>query len=465
MQLTFLGAARTVTGSMHLLNVRGKRVLIECGLFQGRREECYKRNTNFPFDPASLDAVVLTHAHIDHSGNIPGLVKRGYRGPVYATPPTVDLCAIMLKDSAHIQESDIEWVNRIRKKQGLPPAVPLYSADDARRAAELFVGVDYNRTVTIAPGVECRFLEGGHILGSAGIHFEIEEPSGKTLLTYAGDIGRVNMPVINDPNLPRDQDVLIMESTYGNRHHDEILDREEQLAEIIRTTAATAGKVIIPAFAVGRTQELVYILHKLYNQNRIPDIPLFVDSPLALAATTVFRDHPECFDRETLRVFAESGEDPFEFSRLKYVREVAESKALNGLAYPHVIISASGMAEGGRVVHHLRNGISDRRTTVLFVGHAVKHTLARRLLEGNRKVRIFGEEHRVNARILSMDTFSAHADRRDLLDYVKYCPPSRLKHIFLVHGEPDQALPLKDALRSKGYPDVHYPEAGGVYEL
>jgi len=464
MKFSFHGGAQTVTGSMHLLQVNGKKILIECGLFQGKRSESYEKNLNFPFDAASIDVVLLTHAHIDHSGNLPNLVKHGFKGSIFATPPTVDLCQLMLTDSAYLQEKDLEWVNRIRVKQHLEPLVPLYTFEDAQKANDQFVGVDYNKRVTVAPGVEVRFLEGGHILGSASIHIDVDEGKQHTLLVFAGDIGRVNLPVLHDPNLPRDADILVMESTYGNREHGPSEDRDEQLAQLVRGIASSGGKLIIPAFAVGRTQELVFILHKLYNENRIPDIPIFVDSPLACHATDVFRKHPECFDRETHRLFLENNEDPFEFSRLTYVVGVEESKKLNHLTYPHVIISASGMAEGGRVLHHLANNIGDHRTTILFVGYAVKETLARRLMDGAKLVKIFGVEHNVHAKICKLDTFSAHADRRDLLDYVKFCPPNKLKEIFLVHGVADQALPLRDALRSKGYQSVKFPAQGEEFE-
>ncbi|MBD3320497.1 MAG: MBL fold metallo-hydrolase [Chitinivibrionales bacterium] len=460
MEITFLGGTQTVTGSQHLLSVGGKKILIECGLFQGRRQDSYEKNLSFSFDPAHIDACVLTHAHIDHSGNLPNLVKNGFSGPIYATPPTVDLCRIMLKDSGHIQEKDIEWLNKIRKKQHKSPLIPLYTMRDAEAACSQFVGIEYNTTVTIAPGVEVRFLEGGHILGSASIHFFITEDGATMHVEYAGDIGRTNKPIIHDPNLPRDLDMLIMESTYGNRLHDPADDVHEQFARIIRETSASGGKLIIPAFAVGRTQELVHTLHKLYNQNRIPDIPVFVDSPLAYHATGVFRNHPECFDRETARIFTRDGEDPFEFRRLKYITEVNDSKRLNSLDYPHIIISASGMAEAGRILHHLRNNIENHRTVILFVGHAVKETLARKIMDGQKEIKIFGEKHIVRAQVKMLGTFSAHADRKDLLDYVKYCPPSRLKHVFLVHGELEQARALKNALQSKGYENVHIPESG-----
>ncbi|MBI2503368.1 MAG: MBL fold metallo-hydrolase [Candidatus Latescibacteria bacterium] len=465
MQLKFCGGARTVTGSQHLLSVNGHRILLECGLFQGRRAEAYEKNQQFAYDPAALDAVLLSHAHIDHSGNLPSLVARGYRGPIYATSATVALCQLMLRDSAYLQERDIEWVNKIRRRRGEPLAEPLYSIEDAEEALRSFVGAQYDRSLQVAPGVQATFRDAGHILGSAGILLELTTSKGKLRLGFSGDIGRPGMPVLRDPQPLQDLDVLLMESTYGDRLHSPAGDVAEALALAIRQTAAAGGRIVIPAFAVGRTQALVYELHKLFDQDRIPDIPIFVDSPLATNATEVFRLHPECFDRQTYRLFLQDGRDPFGFDRLRYVRTVEESKKLNSLKYPHIIISASGMAEGGRILHHLKNNLDDHRNLVLLVGYAARDTLARRLMDGEKVVRIFGEEYPVRCKVKVMDAFSAHADRRELLDYLAFNPPGRLQRIFLVHGEPDQALPFKDALRSQGYPEVHVPEPGEVFSL
>ncbi len=465
MQIQFCGGAQTVTGSQFLVSVNGSRVLLECGLFQGKREETYQKNHNFLFAPESLDAVIVTHAHMDHSGNIPNLTKRGFTKSVYAAAATVDLCKILLRDSAFLQEKDVEWVNKIRAKHHQPPVEPLYSIADAEDAMDQFVGIDYNHPFPVAPGVTVTFRDAGHILGSASILLELEENGRKIRVGVSGDIGRPGIPIMCDPNELRDLDVLVMESTYGNRLHGAFDDVEEEMAEVIREAAQCGGKVIIPSFAVGRTQLVVYLLHKLFNQGRIPEIPVFVDSPMACNATEVFRKHTDSFDRETNRVFLHDHEDPFGFSRLKYVHEASDSKALNGLAYPHVIISASGMAEGGRILHHLRNNIHNWRTLLLFVGYAAKDTLARKIMDGEKKVKIFGEEHKVSCRIKIMDSFSAHADRRDLLNYARMTPPQRLKKIFLVHGEPDQSIPLKDALRSNGYQEVHYPAPGESFEI
>lgn len=465
MNIQFFGGARTVTGSQHLVTANGSRILLECGLYQGRRADTYRMNRNFRYEPSSLDAVILSHAHIDHSGNIPNLVKNGYRGPIYATLPTVDLCRIMLRDSAYLQERDIYWVNKIRRKSSEPPAEPLYTIEEAEAAMDLFVGVDYLRPFEAAPGVTGQFRDAGHILGSAGVTLEIEGKGTSHRLGFTGDLGRKAIPIIRDPDYLRDVDLLIMESTYGNRVHRQSDDVGEELARLIRSVAESGGKIIIPAFAVGRTQLLVYMMHKLFDQNRIPDLPVFVDSPLAVAATEVFRRHPECYDREARRQFLEDGNDPFGFARLHYVRDVEESKRLNDLNYPHIVISASGMAEGGRILHHLKNNIGNPKVVVLMVGYAAEHTLARKLMDGARRVPIFGEEYEVRCRVLRLDDFSAHADRDELLDFIGHQDRERLRRIFLVHGEPEQALPFRDTLLSQGFRDVQYPDRGDRFDL
>jgi metallo-beta-lactamase family protein len=457
MKFQFHGAAQTVTGSQFLLTVNGHTVLFECGMFQGRRQEAFEKNRNFKYDPAAIETLVLSHAHIDHSGNIPNLVRKGFHGRIYATPPTVDLCRIMLTDSAYRQLKDIEWVNRIRARSNDQPFKPLYTMQDAEAAMQYFESVPYDRAFTPCKGVTATFRDAGHILGSAGVSLEIVENGRLTRCGFTGDLGRPNKWILHDPNLIRDLDVLIMESTYGNRRHAPIADVEEEMVQIVRSVASNGGKIIIPAFAVGRTQELVYLLHKLFNENRIPEIPIFVDSPLACDATCVFRNHPECFDRETNRIFTSNNEDPFGFGRLKYVHDVEESKSLNGLTYPHIIISGSGMAEGGRILHHLRNNIENPKNLVLFVGFAAQETLARKMMEGAHKVKIFGEEHTVKCKIKTIDAFSAHADAEELLSCVSITPPSKLRQVILVHGEKDQSIPFAEVLKSKGYKNVYYP--------
>jgi metallo-beta-lactamase family protein len=466
LEIQFLGGARTVTGSQHLLSINGKKILLECGLFQGRRAETYDKNKNFKFDPSGIDALILSHAHIDHSGNIPNLVSKGFDKKIYATSATVDLCRIMLKDSAYLQERDIVWANKIRAKKNLEPAVPLYTSEDVERTIDLFSSVDYNHDLEIFPGIVLTFRDAGHILGSASILLEIEEKNGRKIrFGFTGDIGRPEMPVINSPDLLRDVDALIMESTYGNRLHTPSEEVEEELAEVVRKICDESGKIIIPAFAVGRTQLIVYMLHKLFDQNRIPEIPIFVDSPLAVEATNIFRSHPECLDREANRIFLENGEDPFGFKRLKYISSVDESKELNDKKGPLIIISASGMAEGGRILHHLINNIGNPNNLLLFVGYAAEHTLARKLMDGANEVNIFGEKHIVRCKTRIMDYFSGHADQKELLDYLRLNPVGTLKNVFLVHGEEDQALPLREKLITKGYNSVRFPVQGEKIEI
>ncbi len=465
MKIHFCGAIQTVTGSQFVVSVNGTSILLDCGMFQGRRQETYDKNKNFLFDPASLNTLILSHAHMDHSGNIPNLVSKGFNQSIYATVPTVELCKIMLKDSAYLQQRDVEWVNKIKTRKGEPPIEPLYTIEEVQASLDKFVGIEYDKIFTIASGVNTTLRDAGHILGSASILLEIEENNKRIRLGYTGDIGRQHIPIMHDPNQLRDLDVLIMECTYGNRLHSPYSDVEDHLAQLIIDTAKSGGKIIIPSFTVGRTQLIVYILHKLFNENRIPDMPTFVDSPMACHATEVFRTHLDELDRETERIFLEDNEDPFGFKRLKYVETVEESKSLNSLAYPHIIISASGMAEGGRVLHHLRNSIENHRNLVLFVGYAAKETLARKIMDGEKKVRIFSEEYTVKCNVETIDAFSAHADRHELLKYVDTNSPTKLKDIFLVHGELDQLESFRNALRSKGYQKVHIPSLGDTFTL
>lgn len=465
MKIQFAGAAQTVTGSQHLLTINGKKILIDCGLYQGRRKEAFEINKNFPFNPSEIDTLLVSHAHIDHTGNIPNLVKQGFNGHIYSTSATVDLCNIMLRDSAYIQEKDIKFVNKKRSKQNKNLFEPLYTIEDVEKTISNFIGVQYDRAIEIMPGVKATFYDAGHILGSAGILLEIRENGKFTRLGFSGDVGRTGMPVIHDPNVLTDLDVLIMESTYGNRLHPVVEEIEEEVAQVIKEVILDKGKIIIPAFAVGRTQLLVYVLHKLFNQNRIPVFPIYVDSPLAVNATEVYRMHPECFDRETYRVFIENYQDPFGFNRLTYIRNVEESKSLNDMKEPCMIISASGMAEGGRILHHLANNIENPKNMILFAGYAAKETLARKIMDGASEVNILGEVYKVKSKIKKMDYFSAHADQNGLLDYLKLSSPQKLKKIFLVHGEEEQALPLNDKILSKGFKGVYFPLKGDIVEI
>lgn len=460
MEIQFIGAAQTVTGSQHLLYVNGKKILLDCGLYQGKRKEAFEINRNFKYSPSEIDVILLSHAHIDHCGKIPGLVKNGFNGPIYTTGATVDLCQIMLRDSAHLQERDIYVVNKIRKKQHKNPFEPLYDFDDVEKAMDQFIGVQYSRAIEVAPGVMATYWDAGHILGSAGILLEINENGKNYRIGFSGDIGRNNMPIIRNPNVLRDLDLLIMESTYGNRLHAVDDEVEEEVAKTVKSVVERGGKIIIPSFAVGRTQLLVYVLHKLFDQNRIPVVPIYVDSPLAVEATKVYQTHPECYDRETYRIFIQNNQDPFGFGRLTYIKEVEQSKELNDKQEPCIIISASGMAEGGRVLHHLANNIENKKNLILFVGYAAAHTLARKIIDGETEVNVFGEPHKVKAEVKSMDYFSAHADQGELIDYLRLNDKNRLKNVFLVHGEEEQALPFREKLLQKGFKNVVFPAFG-----
>jgi metallo-beta-lactamase family protein len=449
MQIQFLGATRTTTGSMFLMELNGRRLLLECGLFQGRRGESIERNRNFPFDPRQIDAVVLSHAHIDHCGNLPNLCRQGYEGNIYCTFATRDLCAIMLEDSAHIQMDDAAFVSKKRAKQGLPPVEPLYSPTDAEKAVRQFVAINYDRPFPVADGVTVTFRDAGHILGAAQVVFDISERGWKYRYLFSGDIGRGGDDILRDPQPVEDVDFLQIESTYGGREHSPKTDAEKTVANLVNETLKKAAKVIIPAFSVGRTQQIVYELHQLTLAGRLPRVPMFVDSPLSVNATEVYRLHPECFNDEIYRFLREKA-NPFGMENLTYIREVAHSMKLNDLKEAAIIISASGMAEAGRVRHHLKNNIGDPRNLVLFIGYCAEHTLGAQILSGRSPVSIFGEPHEVRARVASIDAYSGHADRNELRRYVESLT-GNIRKIFCVHGEESQceahALSLR-ALRS-----------------
>ncbi len=466
MHIQFFGATQTVTGSQHLISVNGSRILLECGLFQGKRRESFERNRHLPFDASGVDTLILSHAHIDHSGNVPNLVRSGFQGAIYCTFATRDLCSAMLRDSAYIQERDVEYVNRKRAHKGLPPVEPIYTHADAIASLDHFVSVSYNRPVTVAPGVECTFLDAGHILGSAIVLLEIEERQRRVRLLFSGDLGRCNMPILRDPTPAPPADVLIIESTYGDRRHPPHEEAEQRLRELIDQTCAKGGKVVIPAFAVGRTQELVYSLHRLFMAHQLPDdIPVYVDSPLAVNVTDVFRLHPECYDEQLHEFIAQDRHpDPFGFDRLHYVRNTEHSKALNDLEGPAIIISASGMCEAGRIQHHLKHTIGDPRNAVLIVSWQAPHTLGRRLVEREPVVRIFGEEYPLRARVETINGYSAHADQKGLLDWAE--PIARdLRHAFVVHGDPDPANTLADGLHHLGVREVSVPKQGAAFSV
>ncbi len=459
MKLTFYGATRTVTGSQHMIEVNGLRILLDCGLYQGRRAESIARNRNLPFDASSVDMLILSHAHIDHSGNIPNLVKSGFSGDILCTHATRSLCATMLLDSGYIQERDVEFINKRRRKRGEPPVEPIYTKQDALASLDYFTSQSYHRQRKIASGIYLRFLDAGHMLGSAITCLDIEdEDTGKhTRLVFSGDLGRSGIPIIRDPETVEEADVLIMESTYGGRAHAPYDEAEKELERILAETCRENGVVLIPAFAVGRTQQLVYALHRLSDRGDIPHMPIYVDSPLAIDTTSVFRLHPEVYDEEILEFMAQDDhKDPFGFEDLHYVRSVAESKRLNFEQGPMVIISASGMMEFGRIRHHLANRISSPKTTILIVGWQAPNTLGRRLLEGAKKVRIFGEEYENRARVEFISGFSGHADHDELMAWVR-AMKRKPQRTFLVHGEEDSANALAQSLKDEFNMKVDVP--------
>jgi len=463
-KLTFWGAARTVTGSMHMLDFAGGRLLMDCGLFQGKRAVAKEYNSTFPADPASIDLVLLSHAHIDHSGLLPKLYREGFRGRVCATSATRDLCATMLADSAFIQQKDADWVNRREGRKGADRVEPLYDAEDASAVMEHFESVEYGEVFRPLPGLEVEYRDAGHILGSATMTLRVRE-GGRTLVVgFTGDVGREGRPILRDPQDMPDCDVLICESTYGGRVHEPPDQATQRLADAVGRTAARGGKVIIPAFAVGRTQEIVHRLDQLTNEGRLPPIPVFVDSPLAVNVTDIFRRHPECYDQALLE-YMKSDPEPFGFGRLTYIRDVADSKRLNGSSLPMVIISASGMCEAGRILHHLRNNVEDPRNTVMIVGYCAPHTLGRRIVEKRSEIKIFGEPHRLRAEVEVMNAYSAHADEPELVAFVGRMDRDRLRRIFLVHGDPERQEALGAALTEAGFAEATIPERGRAFEL
>jgi metallo-beta-lactamase family protein len=435
-------------------------VLLDCGLYQGKRKEAFELNRNLPFDPKTLDALVLSHAHIDHSGNLPTLVRRGFQGSLFATPATIDLCEIMLQDSARLQVHDVEYVNEKRRLQGKNPFEPLYEPADVDHMMKHFAPVPYETPKEIVPGITITFPDAGHILGSAITEIRVRENGASHYLLFTGDLGRKDMPILRDPVVVSGADTVITESTYGNRVHETGVNVEEKLRTLVNEVAARKSRLIIPAFSVGRTQQILYMLDDLYTRKQVADIPVYVDSPLSNRATEVYERHRECFDEETLDRLKTSA-SPFAFPRLKLVTEVQDSKALNHAGGPMVVISASGMCEGGRILHHLEHGIEDARNVVLFVGYQAQNTLGRYLVDGRQQVRIYGEEYRVCARIEKIEALSAHADRNGLLDLFTTVGPS-VQRAFVVHGELDSSEALAGDLRKMGVPSVTVPAPGEV---
>jgi metallo-beta-lactamase family protein len=457
MKINFDGAAQTVTGSQHLLNINGNTLLLDCGFFQGRRQESYARNCNFPFDPTGIDAVILSHAHIDHSGNLPNLIAQGYHGRIFTTPATAHLANIMLIDSGHIQEEDAIFVNKRKLKKGEPAIKPLYTREEAAHVAQYFDPIRYDQPFEPVPGVKARLVDAGHILGSAAVVLDIEEKGRKMRLWFSGDIGRRNLPLIKDPILPDWTDILIMECTYGDRPHDDPMLAYDELRQVVGRTLERGGKVIIPAFAVGRTQEIVYQLHQMFENHLLPSVPVYIDSPLAVNASDIYKMHPECFDEETKEFIASDRHHAaLGFDRLTYTRSVEESKALNYRKDPMIIISASGMAETGRILHHLRNNISNPKNTILIVSWQAPYTLGRRLADREKRVRIFGEEYVVKAEVATIGGLSAHAGQNFLKEYALRVK-GKARQVFLVHGEPIAAEALSEKLVEAGMSKPAYP--------
>ena len=445
--ITFCGGARTVTGSMHLVSTNHSNVILDCGLFHGHRDEAYSINTHFPFAPSDLDACVLSHAHIDHCGNIPTLIKQGFRSSIHCTPATRDLCRYMIPDSGHVQEADAQYVSKIRKNRGLPPASPLYTKKEAEKSLRRFRSLDYHKRFNLTKDMDLTFYEAGHILGSTIAVLDVKTSKKPMRIAYAVDLGRVEMPLLRDPELPKDIDYLIIESTYGGRQHESIKDAENILAQTIRRTVRRGGRIIIPSFALERTQLIVYFINELIKRRVIDQIPMYVDGPLAVNLTDVFRNNWEYFDDITKEAFS-ANRDPLGYGNITYVKHVNDSKRLNRLKKPSIIISGSGMCENGRIRHHLKNNIESRKNTIVVIGYMAQNTLGKRIVEKDKKVRIFGRSYDRKAEVVVINAFSSHADKYGLVDYAASCRRT-LKQVFIVHGDPDQSEILRTNLRRK----------------
>lgn len=462
-RLIFNGGCEEVTGSMHVLEHRGCHVALDCGLFQGRRAESNAKNRSFAVSADKIDSVILSHAHIDHCGRLPRLVKEGFKGTIYATPATRDLAAILLADSGHIQEDDAEFYNRKRLKPGEKPIEPLYTIADAVETMKHFVTVPYSKKFDLGNGIKAKLFDAGHILGSAIVSVEMKDDSRTTRLVFSGDLGRPGLPILRDPAAMPDCDYLVVESTYGGRTHDNPADMKTSLLNEILSTFERRGKLIIPAFSVGRTQTLVYFISQLIHEGKLPHIDVFVDSPLASDATEIFRSHPECFDGEATTWLKQLG-DIMGTGCCQFTRNVAASKKLNRRRKPCVIISASGMCEAGRILHHLANSIGSKRNTILMVGFQAAHTLGRRIVEGEPRVRIFGRTYPVKASVRELNGFSSHADADELADWVAR-GAGHVREAFVVHGEQDQRQALADEMRRLGYSSVRCANHGDDAEL
>ncbi len=466
MKIAFHGAARTVTGSKHLLTLRsGTKILLDCGLFQGMGKETLPLNESFGFDPTKIDMLILSHAHIDHCGLIPRLVRQGYQGPIYSTPATKELTGILLEDSAEIQRDDTRFINKRRAKQGLPPFEPLYDLSDAAQALDLFETKEYDQWHAISPEVSLMFTDAGHIIGSAAVHLNITEGGKTTRITFSGDVGRYNDAILRSPAVFSQADHIILESTYGNQLHDQVKSTPDALYEwIFRTCVKKKGKLIIPAFSVGRTQELLYALNQLELENRLPSVQVYVDSPLSGEATALLKKYPQYFNKR-IRKIMETDEDPFHFKGLHFVKRAEDSRRLNELTQPCIIISASGMADAGRVKHHIMNNISNGNNTILLVGYCEPRSLGGRLANGDREVKIFGEMYRVEAEVGQMRSMSAHGDYDDLCQFLACQDLSSIKTMFLVHGEYDEQVSFRSRLLNKGCRRVEIPSLHDEFHI
>ncbi|MDP8289760.1 MAG: MBL fold metallo-hydrolase [Candidatus Susulua stagnicola] len=460
--IEFCGGARTVTGSMHLVSAGRSEVLLDCGLFHGRRDEAYEVNSNFPFNPQRLRACILSHAHIDHCGNIPNLVKKGYREHVFVTPPTKELCQYMFPDSGYVQEEDARYVNKINRRRGLPLRSPLYTKQEAEDSLKYLRSLEYNTKFALSKEIDLTFFEAGHILGSAVPVLDVKTSRGSTRIAYAVDLGRYGMPLLRNPEIPKDIDYLIIESTYGGRSHTSIEDAEDKLSEAINRAVKRGGKIIIPSFALERTQLIVFFISELIKKKKIKKIPMYVDSPLAVNLTTVFRKNWEYFDDITKESFSRE-EDPLGYDNITYITQLQDSKKLNDQKGPMIIISASGMCESGRILHHLKNNIENPLNMVIVIGFMAKNTLGRRIVEREEQVKIFGTPRELKAEVITLNAFSSHADKNGLIGYVKRCQ-GKLKEVFIVHGEEEQSNVLRTNIKKMNI-KVQVPAKGEVVYL
>ena len=463
MKITFCGAARTVTGSQHLLETDGGRLLLDCGLFQGRRAEARQRNSTFHFNPRDLHCVLLSHAHMDHAGNLPSLVKNGFTGPIYCTPATRDVTQHLLRDSAHIQVEDAAYLNRKKRRSGEPPIKPLYNLEEAERGIKHLRSVPYDQTFEPMSGVEATFSEAGHVLGSAIVQVVVRENGPRRKLVFTGDLGRRHMPILRDPAVVTDINVLLSESTYGNKVHPDASGMRERLAEIITRVAARRGKVVIPAFSFGRTQRIVYFLHQLAEQGRIADIPVFVDSPLSSRITEVYRRHTDCYDAEASRLL-HGNDDLFAFGPLRFVQSVDESKELNERRGPLVVIASSGMCEGGRILHHLKHAVRYEENAIVIVGFQAAHTLGRRIVERVSPLRILDKRCDLRAEVVVLNGLSSHADQNDFVHWFQ-ASGDHFDRVFLVHGEDERCQGLAEVVRPFCSGDTHVPDLYESFEL